>query len=221
MHFEPPKKLASSLKEFASHYLMIVVSILTALVLEQVVLTIHHNSEARHAVHDIQVELKENSEDVRKSMAAHKKQLQDTKTLMAQVLEQIRSGTKLDENQLAALGDQASNINVSTATVRTNAWDAAIASQAVVHMEPQELNRYSSLYASLRDISHYSHQVVSDKILFDSADLKVAAMTHKADLPQIAQYLSRYLLTLTVIENHYQELDELLRPYGGSESAKN
>jgi len=36
MHFELPEKVSGSVKEFASHYLMIVVSILTALALEQV-----------------------------------------------------------------------------------------------------------------------------------------------------------------------------------------
>jgi hypothetical protein len=49
MHFELPEKVASSVKEFASHYVMIVVSILTALALEQVVVTIHEHGLGKYS----------------------------------------------------------------------------------------------------------------------------------------------------------------------------
>ena len=58
MHFEVPK--ASSFKEFGGEYLMIVISIITALALEHGVQTLHHRHLAHEAGTRIDAEIQAN-----------------------------------------------------------------------------------------------------------------------------------------------------------------
>ena len=62
MHFEVPK--AKSFKEFGGEYLMIVVSIVTALALEHGVQTWHHHRIAAEAAAKIDQELREDAGNV-------------------------------------------------------------------------------------------------------------------------------------------------------------
>jgi len=68
MHFEVPRVSLHSLREFASHYLMIVVSILTALGLEAVIENAHHRHAAESAQRAIEAEIRLNIADIRASI---------------------------------------------------------------------------------------------------------------------------------------------------------
>src|SRR4051812_47339203 len=60
MHIEPLEKLPRSVREFLSHYAMIVLSILTALALEQVALGLEHRHEGARAKEEIEQEIASN-----------------------------------------------------------------------------------------------------------------------------------------------------------------
>src|SRR5471032_1999554 len=74
MHFEVPS-LPHSVKEFAAHYVMIVVSILTALGLEALIAHLHHEHSAENAQHAIETELRTNLSELRINDAANMKRL--------------------------------------------------------------------------------------------------------------------------------------------------
>ena len=73
MHFEVPK--SKKLKEFGGEYVMIVISILTALALEHAVQTIHHKHLAHEAADKIEAELRLNAKDVQTVLAHNESDL--------------------------------------------------------------------------------------------------------------------------------------------------
>ena len=68
MHIEPPNTRLATYKDFAKHYLMIVLSILTALGLEAWIEHAHHAHAAEAASLHIRTELQANLADVRTSI---------------------------------------------------------------------------------------------------------------------------------------------------------
>jgi hypothetical protein len=74
MHFEVPS-LPHSVKEFAAHYFMIVVSILTALGLEATVEHLHHKHAAEAAQKSIEQELHNNLVNLRENDARNLERL--------------------------------------------------------------------------------------------------------------------------------------------------
>ena len=69
MHVEPLEKLPRSVREFLSHYAMIVLSILTALALEQVALRLEHRHEGTRAKEEIEQEIASNRLSVEEALA--------------------------------------------------------------------------------------------------------------------------------------------------------
>src|ERR1700755_1208212 len=69
MHVEPLEKLPRSVREFLSHYSMIVLSILTALALEQGLVRLEHHHEAERARLEIEQEIDGNRRQVENSLA--------------------------------------------------------------------------------------------------------------------------------------------------------
>ena len=73
MHIEPPKVSMHSVKEFFTHYLMIVLSVLTALGLEALLEHMHHAHAAEAAQQAIETELANNVAEIRSSMAGQRR----------------------------------------------------------------------------------------------------------------------------------------------------
>jgi ABC-type multidrug transport system fused ATPase/permease subunit len=130
MHFEVPK--AKTFKEFGGEYLMIVISILTALALEHGVQTLHHRHLAHEASEKMEAELRENIGQVNNVLAYNEPK--------RQALEKVR-----DQMQAAIRGKT------------TEAWEAAVANQAVTWMPREGLERYASVYGWIRDTSTLAH----------------------------------------------------------------
>src|ERR1700761_3987566 len=77
MHVEPLEKLPRSVREFLSHYAMIVLSILTALALEQVALSLEHRHEGQRAKEEIEQEIATNRQQLHESLLETRAILQD------------------------------------------------------------------------------------------------------------------------------------------------
>jgi len=152
MHFEVPK--SKKLKEFGGEYVMIVISILTALALEHTVQAIHHKQLAREAAEKIETELRLNAQEVNKVLAHNERDLKEIKRVRAELVQGIRD--KVPDNVLMAhfKSDWKSGVvlSINTPTLRHEAWDAAVANQAVTWMPDEQLQRYVTAYAAVRDV---------------------------------------------------------------------
>src|ERR1700748_2673680 len=91
MHFEVPS-LPHSVKEFAAHYFMIVVSILTALGLEATVEHLHHQHAAEAAEKAVETELRNNLHDLRESDRKTRERLGPLKQLCDELIKDFDDG---------------------------------------------------------------------------------------------------------------------------------
>jgi hypothetical protein len=152
MHFEVPK--AKSFKEFGGEYLMIVISIITALALEHAVQTWHHRHVAELASVKIDHELLANAADV---AAVQEHNEAEIRKLEA-IAQELRAGivNKIDDAVLIKrlMGDWrgAFNLSVKLPALRREAWEAAVASQAASWMSDEALERYSSVYSRMQNV---------------------------------------------------------------------
>jgi hypothetical protein len=152
MHFEVPK--AKSFKEFGGEYLMIVISILTALALEHAVQTWHRHHVAELAASKINQELRANAEEV---AAVQQHNEAEIRKLVA-IARELRTGIadKVDDAELMkrlTTGWRDTFIlSVKSPALRREAWEAAVASQAASWMPDETLERYSKVYAQMRDV---------------------------------------------------------------------
>lgn len=154
MHFEVPK--AKTFKEFGSEYLMIVVSIVTALALEHTVQTLHHRHLAHEAAVKIDAEIQANIKELDTTLAHNNARVAKLETLRIELLAGIQNKTEdaallkqLDLNDRLSLA-------VHVPALRREAWEVAVASQAVSWMPRAQLERYSSVYAGMRDMQAIS-----------------------------------------------------------------
>ncbi len=138
MHLELSKVRLHTLKDFGKHYLMIVLSILTALGLEQWVLSIHEHHAADTASGQIEAEIRLNPADV------HNARIQDI--AQARSLDQLRDSLMEDmqakvpdaviaQHILKKASSNGFNLNLRWPTLRHEAWDVMVANQSV---QPRE-----------------------------------------------------------------------------------
>lgn len=157
MHFEVPK--AKKFKEFGGEYVMIVISILTALALEQVVEAVHHRHLAHEAAETMDAELRENIKDLTDALQHNEKKRQALEDARVKLLAGIRD--KTSDAELMRRFEQewkpAFALSLNTPALNQTAWEAAVANQAVTWMPRESLQRYSGAYASLRGISLMMH----------------------------------------------------------------
>lgn len=156
MHFEVPK--AKTFKEFGGEYLMIVISILTALALEHAVQSWHHRHLAHEASEKMQTELRENIGGVKEALEFNEPKRQALEQVRDQMLAAIRD--KTSEAELMRRFEQewkpAVRMSFKRPSLSREAWEAAVANQAVTWMPREELERYASAYGWIRDTSAFS-----------------------------------------------------------------
>jgi hypothetical protein len=152
MHFEVPK--AKSFKEFGGEYLMIVISIVTALALEHGVQTWHRRHVAEQAAVKIDQELRANAEDVATVQAHNEAEMRK----LAEIAGELRTGirNKVDDavlmKRLVGEWRDSFNLSIKAPALRREAWEAAIASQAASWMPDETLERYASVYSRMREV---------------------------------------------------------------------
>jgi acyl carrier protein phosphodiesterase len=153
MHFEVPK--AKTFKEFSGEYLMIVISILTALALEQGLEYLHHRHLAHEAADKMNVELRANIMEVATALEYNEKKRLALRQAREQLLAGIRG--KTSDAELMKHYEQewaeAIRLNMSTPILRREAWETAVANQAVTWLPNETLERYAAAYSALRETS--------------------------------------------------------------------
>ena len=152
MHFEVPK--AKTLKEFGGEYLMIVISILTALALEHGVQALHHRTVAHEASEKIDAEIRENIKEIGIARQHNATEAGNMQKIRDAIQADLLAGTDNDtlKKRIGTEYKDVFKISMRTPSLRREAWEVAVANQAVSWMPAEELKRYSSIYASMRDV---------------------------------------------------------------------
>lgn len=196
MHFEVPK--SKKLKEFGGEYVMIVISILTALALEHAVQTIHHKQLAHEASEKIEAELRLNAKDVRDVLAHNETDLKEIKRVRAELLQGIQDKVADDVLMAHFKSDWKGGLvlSITVPTLRHEAWDAAVANQAVTWIPDEQLQRYVTAYADIRDVQMLSTggtQFIDGPRMMDTmSDLEIGRATPQQMLGALAQVRSAY-----------------------------
>jgi hypothetical protein len=153
MHFEVPK--AKKFKEFGGEYVMIVISILTALALEQGLEALHHRHLAHEAAAKMNAELRETIKEVSAALEHNEKKRLAIHEVRKQLLAGIRAKTSDAElmKRFELEWQEALRLDLDTPGLRREAWEAAVANQAVTWMPREQLERYAGAYGSIRDTS--------------------------------------------------------------------
>lgn len=210
MHFELPKKTIASAREFASHYAMIVLSILTALALEQVAVNLHHQSEAKVAKAGIEQEIVDNRQRLAASTSEVDGALKIWQSLMAQGVQQLKSHHSSDAERLQLLREAAKNYKDGLPSLRTNAWDMAIANQSVNYFAPADRQRYAVLYSAQKQFSQTVLSLALDCTVGNLSNLAIALNTDRVEPLDSVRILDWRVRTLSMIESNIRQLEAAL-----------
>ncbi|MBU6248799.1 MAG: hypothetical protein KGN77_13675 [Xanthomonadaceae bacterium] len=156
MHLELPKARLDSLKDFAKHYLMIVLSILTALGLEAWIEHVHHAEAAQVAVARMNHELHDNLAGIDDAFARNQTTLGKLRELERRVRADIASGQP--DAQINAdihAHRDLFVVGINFPTQSTDAWDVAVANQSAGWIDASSLERYSSAYSADRALTSW------------------------------------------------------------------
>jgi len=153
MHFEVPQAHIKTFKEFAGHYLMIVISIVTALGLEQWMESTHHKHLAEIASQQIQQEIRANVDAIDATLTHNAGQLKAVTAMQTGLVEKIKAGLPAADinTYIEQQIKKQFSLSLEWPTVPHEAWDVAVANQSVTWMDPSVLRRYSVAYATQRD----------------------------------------------------------------------
>jgi len=154
MLFEFPKVHIDSLKDFAKHYLMIVLSILTALGLEAWIEHAHHQRAAAIASTQIEMEIRANLTEAHTDLQQDVAQLQRLDTIRDAVTRDLKAHVPDDvirQHILAQTRDHF-DLGLTFPTLRHEAWDVVVANQSASWIDHDRMARYSAAYASQRDV---------------------------------------------------------------------
>jgi hypothetical protein len=209
MHVEPPGHAPQSLKDFGVHYLMIVVGILTAVGIEQGIEAIHHRELASQAVRQIEEELQGNLHEASSTLAENRRRLAALKATE----EALTTDVSQRDMSAATFMTRVRSIAIGAATpaLRRDAWDAAIASQALTYVDPTSVRRYSGAYSAQRDttatilatfaMGNWPGQLESAVV-----DAKLG----RVDQVGLLKALAAYELALAATAENERELEEAL-----------
>ena len=207
MHVEPLEKLPRSVREFLSHYAMIVLSILTALALEQAAVGIEHHHQGERARHEITQEIEANRQAVRDSLVVTRTYVKVWSDLLHQTVDAVNAGQSTNESLLATIEQARKHFGDSTPALKSAAWDAALSGHAVDYLDHEELTRFADLYASQRFFSQALYDTVRDNAAHILSDISLPALLGKADpLATIAMLNSR-VRAQTIMESQLAQMD--------------
>lgn len=211
MHVEPPGHAPTNLKELAIHYLMIVVGILTALGLEAGAEAWHHQRLARQTMEQLDSELRTNLNEVRLAVESDLQVLNNFSKLHEALMARLRAGKLSRAEASTMLNEGLQRVGFSTPTLRRDAWDTALADQALMHLPREQLHRYSEAYSSQRDMEQALITTTQSGM---SVNQLSAVMTDAAlgqlDGVEAAKMLQAYVMTMGSNVGNLKELGKLL-----------
>lgn len=210
MHVEPPEGPLRTLKEFLSHYAMIVLSIVTALALEQVAVGMEHSREGARARAEIEQEIGENRAQVEESMKATFANLDAWRALMDSAAADLASGKGTPERRLALVHDAMHKYGDALPALKSSAWEAAVAAHTVDYLGHEDLARFSDIYTHQRFFGDGMWEVLRDGALRNLSTLTLAQARKDVDPNELLATLNWRVQTLSVIASDLAQLKRVL-----------
>lgn len=221
MHFEVPK--AKNFKEFSGEFLMIVVSILTALLLEYVVETVHHHHKAYDAAERMDAELRQNLKEIQDVVKHNEGKIAALTTVQATMRASLRNHDT-NEAIIQRFGDDVHHkfeMNLRYPTLRREAWETAVADQSVTWMPRAELEHYATAYSAMRDVSamfsgNAVHFLDGARMVDAISDLE----TGNGDAKTIFRVNNQLMMAYSLIDSILLELEKHLEPAPATHAGK-
>lgn len=200
MHVEPPGHAPTNLKELVVHYLMIVLGILTALGLEAGFEALHHRRLANHTMEQVEAELRANLAEVRATQKQNEEVLAGVNALYADVAALARQDGKAASDPLRGMLTQRLRVSLFVPALRRDAWDTAVADQALVHMPQPALRRMSEAYTGQREAQQAITAGINATASFSRiSDVAVEAEFGRIDPVEALKALHGYRMTLRAV----------------------
>jgi hypothetical protein len=223
MHLELPKVSLHTFTDFLKHYLMIVLSILTALGLEAWIEHSHHRHAADIGSKQIEAEIRTNLAEVQSILQHDTEQMKRLDKIRASVVEDMKSHVSdevIKQHILAQTGDHF-DLGMNFPTLRHEAWDVAVANQSASWIDAERMQRYSAAYASQRDavttMAENTALLSSDAHLSDViADLQTGEVQPREFLHTINQMVALQRQAVNGLTDLQEQLDEALATKPGS-----
>ena len=220
MHLELPNVPLKSLRDFLKHYLMIVLSILTALGLEAWIEHVHHRHAAETASEQIESEIRSNLSQIHTALTEDAERAQTLARIRDSVERDLTANTSeadIAKHILSLTKDRSFNLNLRWPTLREAAWDMAVANQSASWIDKDHMYRYSAAYAAQRDMSRTLAAnlalVIDGPRMIDTAtDLRSGNVQPHAFLHVIAQMTTMLEQAKTTLDQVEQHLREALPP---------
>lgn len=217
MHLEFPKEPLKTLNDFLKHYLMIVLSILTALGLEAWIEHAHHAHAADIGRQQIEAEIRSNLSAVQASLEQDTEQLKRLDKIRAAVIQDLKSHQPDDvikQHILAQAGDNF-DLNMNFPTLRHEAWDVTVANQSASWMDAERMQGYSAVYASQRDaitnMAENTALLTSDMHLANVvADLQTGEVQPREFLHTVSQMTALQQQAVNDLKTLEKRLDDAL-----------
>ena len=215
MHLEPLEKLPRSVREFLSHYAMIVLSILTALALEQVALRIEHRHEGQRAKEEIEQEIATNRKAVEEALALTSQNARTWSDLLARTVAEVKAGEATDQSLVGHLREAARSFRDALPPLKTTAWDAALSDHSVNYLAHEDLTHYSEVYASQRLFSQAMWDMLRDSAARDLPAISLGVTLGKADGTSTVATLDSRLRTIGIVQSQLGQLADVLKGQEG------
>lgn len=226
MHLEPPNTRLHSVKEFAVHYLMIVLSILTALGLEAWIEHVHHAHAANAARQQIETEIDTNLVAVHTDLKHDAEQLQRLLKIRDSVSADLQAHLpdEVIKQHILAQTHDGFDLNMSFPTLRHEAWDVVVANQSASWIDQDYIQGYSAAYASERDtltsMTENTALLISGTHLVDMvADLRTGDFQPRDFLHVISEMTAMLGQTVNSLGDLEKKLQAALPPDAKSKAS--
>lgn len=210
MHLEQHHHAPKSWSEFARQYAMIVLSIMTALGLEHVAISLHDAGAARDSRVRIEAELARNLTDLKHAEENNEANIAKGAETMKALVDGIKAGTADPATALAIVAPMFDHFQISLPSWQRDAWDAAIADQSAGHLSAEDLRRYAEVYSDARDIAAQAQLLLGGEWLTRAAELGIDFRLGKIDARTTANTLARFLVAGQQIAIMQKALDRLI-----------
>jgi hypothetical protein len=219
MQVETPHHPPTTLRGFIQQYTMIVLSILTALALEQIVVSVHNASTARDSRARIESELARLVIDLKTSIATNQQRLRKVNDVLTVLEARLKDG-KPDDASLTTLAQPAiDELGVSFPSYQRDAWDAAIADQSLSHLPQADLRHYSEIYADEAISVEAANLLLTGEYVRRLSDANLDFRIGKLNGRVLAQTLTLDAIAGKEILDHQEKLLHLIES-GHSATAK-
>lgn len=149
------REAVTSWKDFVVRYLLIVLGILSAWAVNQWSEARAHRHVAEQARGALRAELQNDLKDLRESLDFDRAAIAKLQPFRTRLFDALKAGRSERDIDAAVVAPWQDALQDKYPTLRRDAWDAAIAGQAVAHLGADELRRYSAAYAAMRDLETF------------------------------------------------------------------